>query len=138
MMAPDAPIRQGRAGEHLELLRALARELERAMEAIARNDLATLEDCIANQQDLSFRLTELAQDRRGTQTPSAANVDGDLRGEIHAAASELQKLNLRYSILIEHSSRSAAQMAALFSSFRGQFQEASGGGEKHHTLSCQV
>ncbi len=137
-MAPDAPIRQGRAGEHLELLRALARELERAMQAIARNDLATLEDCITNQQDLSLRLTALAQDRRETQTPSAGNVDGDLRGEIHAAASELQKLNLRYSILIEHSSRSAAQMAALFSSFRGQFQEASGAREKHSTLSCQV
>src|SRR5579872_3949608 len=99
MMAPDAPIRQGRAGEHLELLRALARELERAMQAIAGNDLATLEDCIANQQDLSLQLTELAQDRREAQPPPAASVEGDLRGEIRAAAVELQKLNLRYSIL---------------------------------------
>jgi flagellar biosynthesis/type III secretory pathway chaperone len=137
MMAPDAPIRQGRAGEHLELLRALARELERAMQAIAGNDLATLEDCIANQQDLSVRLTELAQDRREEQAPSAATADGDLHGEIQAAAGALQKLNLRYSILIEHSSRSAAQMAALFNSFRGQFQEA-GAREKLQTLSCQV
>lgn len=138
MMAPDAPIRQGRAGEHLELLRALARELDRGMQAIARNDLATLEDCITSQQDLSVQLTELAQDRREAPAPSAPSGEGDLRVEIQAAATELQKLNLRYSILIEHSSRSAAQMAALFNSFRGQFQEASGVGDKHQTLSCQV
>ena len=108
------------------------------MQAIARNNLAELEESIATQQDLSARLTELAQIRResGTRQP-ATSVDGDFRGEIQSATGELQKLNLRYSLLIEHSSRSAAQMAALFRSFRGQFQEASGARE-NHALSCQV
>ncbi|MFP5230524.1 MAG: hypothetical protein ACLGXA_23140 [Acidobacteriota bacterium] len=137
-MGADAQTRNNEAGEHLELLRSLAREVERAMHAIAQNNLAELEDSIASQQDLSVRLTELAMDRRGAvRAALAADTDGDLRREVQAAAGELQKLNLRYSMLIEHSSRSAAQMAALFSSFRGQFQEESGGREKHQTLSFQ-
>jgi len=137
-MRADAQTRSDAAGEHLALLRSLACELERAMQAIARNNLAELEESIATQQDLSARLTELAQIRResGTRQP-ATSVDGDFRGEIQSATGELQKLNLRYSLLIEHSSRSAAQMAALFRSFRGQFQEASGARE-NHALSCQV
>jgi hypothetical protein len=139
-MGSDAQTRSGAAGEHLELLRSLARELKRAIEAIAHNNLTELEDSIAMQQDLSLRLTDLARNRRdaAAHAPAPQNLDGDLRGEIHTAASELQKLNLRYSLLIEHSSRSAAQMAALFRSFRGQFQEASGVRENQTTLSCQV
>lgn len=138
-MGADAQTRNRAAGEHLVLLRSLARELERAIEAIAHNNLAELEESIATQQDLSVRLTELAQSRRDAAPPTTTdNIDGDLRGEIQSAAGELQKLNLRYSLLIEHSSRSAAQMAALFRSFRGQFQEASGARENHTTLSCQV
>lgn len=139
-MGSDAQTRSGAAGEHLELLRSLARELKRAIEAIAHNNLTELEESIAMQQDLSLRLTELARNRRNAaaHAPTPQNLDGDLRGEIQTAASELQKLNLRYSLLIEHSSRSAAQMAALFRSFRGQFQEASGVRENQTTLSCQV
>jgi hypothetical protein len=138
-MGADAQTRNRAAGEHLVLLRSLARELERAIEAIAHNNLAELEESIATQQDLSVRLTELAHNRReAAHATTDHNLDGDLRGEIQTAAGELQKLNLRYSLLIEHSSRSAAQMAALFRSFRGQFQEASGARENHTTLSCQV
>ena len=137
-MGADAQTRNEQAGEHLALLRSLARELERAMQAIARNSLTDLEDSIANQQDLSSRLTALAQDRRATSPLSPfTGGEGDLRQEVRAAAGELQKLNLQYSKLIEHSSRSAAQMAALFNSFRGQFQEGSGAREKQQTWSCQ-
>ena len=138
-MGADAQTRNHDQGEHLALLRSLACELERAMHAIAHNNLAELEESIATQQDLSIRLTELAQNRResDTQPHSAGNVDADLQRDIRTANSELQKLNLRYSLLIEHSGRSAAQMAALFRSFRGQFQEASGARE-NHALSCQV
>ena len=140
MIGADAQTRSHDAEEHLALLRSVAREIERAMKAIASNNLTELEDSIASQQDLSTRLTQLAHHRRGqpAPSPSADHTDGDLRREVQAAAGELQKLNLQYSMLIEHSSRSAAQMAALFSSFRGQFQEASGAREKHQTWSCQV
>lgn len=145
MTAADAQTRNNQAGEHLALLRSLACELERAMQAIGRNDLAELEGSISNQQDLSSQLTELARERRARPElaparpeVSGANIDGDLGRQVHAAAAELQKLNLRYSLLIEHSSRSAAQMAALFRSFRGELQEDSGARVRHRTLSCQV
>jgi hypothetical protein len=109
------------------------------MQAIARNNLAELEESISAQQDLSVQLTQLAQHRRAADAPLPANgVNLDLLGEIRAAGGELQNLNQRYSLLIEHSSRSAAQMAALFRSFRGQFREASGAGDGGTALSCQV
>ena len=47
-------------------------------------------------------------------------------GQIHGAAETLQTLNKRYSALLKHSSRSVALMVSLFSSFRGQIQEAAG------------
>jgi len=145
MIGADAATRNGMAGEHLRLLRSLARELERAMAAIAGNNLEELENSIATQQELSLRLGELAEHLRAPQpaapsaAPSAADsIDEDFRNQIRAANHELQKLNLRYALLLQHSSRSVAMMASLFNSFRGQFQEASGARLNHRTWSCQV
>ena len=50
----------------------------------------------------------------------------------------LKRLNLRYAILLKYSSRSVALMAALFNSYKGQFQEASGTRLKHQTWSCRM
>jgi hypothetical protein len=141
MIGADAATRNGMAGEHLRLLRSLARELERAMAAIAGNNLEELENSIATQQELSLRLGELAEHLRAPQpaAPAAADsIDEDFRNQIRAANHELQKLNLRYALLLQHSSRSVAMMASLFNSFRGQFQEASGARLNHRTWSCQV
>lgn len=142
MIAADVQTRSEKAGEHLRLLRSLAIELERAMQAIADNDLPELEDSIANQQSLSSTLSILAEELRGSapanRSTPAQSIDGELMGQIHAASAELQKLNLRYSILLQHSSRSVAMMVSLFRSFTGQLQEASGAGLKHQTWSCQI
>ncbi|MGB6720815.1 MAG: hypothetical protein WBE72_08485 [Terracidiphilus sp.] len=116
--------------------------MEKAMQAMAHNDLEAIEESIANQQELSRQLNSLADElsapvpERPTATPES--IDPDLMLEIRAAAAELEKLNLRYSILLKHSSRSVALMASLFSSFRGQFQEASGARLKQQTWSCQM
>lgn len=138
-MTADLRTRHARAGEHLQLLQALSAELERAMQAMVRNDLADLEDSIASQQELSRRLSALAGELRAA-TPSLAahSADEGLQGQIRCAAAELNKLNLRYSILLEHSSRSVAMMASLFHSFRGQIQEGAGAGSQHQTWSCRV
>ncbi len=142
MIAVSVKTRTVQAGEHLQLLRSLGRELERAMDAIARNDLDELEKSVANQQEMSARLSSLADDLNlpaDTHIPfSSESIDPDLMHEIRSATGELQKLNLRYSILIKHSSRSIALMASLFSSFRGEFQEASGARLKQQTWSCQM
>ncbi len=142
MIAADLKTRNSRAGEHLQLMRSLARELERAMRAISGNDLVELEDSVAIQQTLSAELGDLADFLRESalqkQPVAVDTIDAGLMREIRSASEELQRLNLRYSILLKYSSRSVALMAALFNSFRGQLQEASGARLKHQTWSCRM
>jgi flagellar biosynthesis/type III secretory pathway chaperone len=140
MIALEERTRTAVAGEHVRLMQALGRELERAMSAIARNDLLEFEDSITTQQALSCALSELARELRAPVVcgPDTDSLDEDLRQQIRNAVAELQNLNLRYSILLQQSSRSAAQMAALFHSVRGQFQEDAGARSKHQTWSCQM
>jgi hypothetical protein len=139
--------RDMKAAEYLQLLRSLTEELERAMQAIAHNQLAELEESIASQQALSARLGELANElcvpleaKPAISRPFIDQTVGDnnLEQQIRAASGTLQTLNQRYAILLQHSSRSVALMASLFSSFKGQIQEASGPGLKHQTWSCQI
>jgi hypothetical protein len=142
MIAVDVRTRSVKAGEHLQLLRSLASELERAMDAMSRNDLQELEDSVTNQQELSQQLGRLA-DELGSSTQTSfpippQSTDTDLMGEIRTATGELQRLNFRYSVLLQHSSRSVALMASLFTSFQGQLKEASGTRLKHQTWSCRA
>lgn len=141
-MTAGAQDRNSKATEHLQLLRSLAKELERAMQAIAQNALPEFEDSVARQQVLSARLGELADDLCAplevTSASSQSLINDELWFQIFAANDTLQTLNQRYSILIRVSSHSVALMASLFSSFKGQFQEASGPGLKYQTWSCQM
>jgi hypothetical protein len=142
MIAAETLTRNTRAGEHLQLLRALARELERAMRAIASNNLGELEDSVAIQQELSLELGEAADVLRdialAQRSSSVDTIEVDLMRQIREATAELNRLNLRYSILLKYSSRTVAVMAALFNSFKGQIQEASGARFKHQTWSCRM
>ncbi len=134
--------RDMKAVEYLQSLRSLTHELERAMQAIGHNALSELEQSIDSQQMLSARLGELANDmciplEADSAIPMAC-LDEDLRHQIRSASDALQMLNRRYAALLKHSSRSVALMASLFSSFQGQFQEASGPRLKHQTWSCRM
>ncbi len=130
------------AAEHLQSLRSLAAELERAMQAISRNAISEFEDSVAKQQVLSIRLTELAEGLcaplEADPAQAQAGIDEDMKFQINSASDTLQQLNRRYAALLKHSSRSVALMASLFISFRDQFQEASGPGLQHRTWSCQM
>lgn len=110
------------------------------MQAIARNDIEALEESIGRQQELSARLSALAGERTAAPSHSPATpADEDLLSRIRSAAARLQYLNLRYSILLTHSSRFVAIMASLFRSSQGQFQqEASGARNTQHTWSCRI
>lgn len=134
--------RSDKAGVHLSLLRSLSGELDKAMGAIAQNHLEELEASIARQQELSSELSELADDvmagARAQTVVCSSYSDPNLAREIRAAQEQLRLLNLRYSMLLEHSSRSVALMASLFSSCKGEYQEASGPRLKHQTWSCQM
>lgn len=142
MTTAGAQDRDLKAAEYLQLLRAMTGELERAMQAIARNALLEFEESIDNQQVLSARLAKLADELCAPleAQPAIAPVamDEDMMRQIRTADETLQQLNRRYAALLQHSSRSVALMASLFSSFQGQIQEASGPRLKHHTWSCQM
>lgn len=142
-MTGDGPQpRTCRAGDHLRLLQALSAELNRAMQAISSNNLPALEESISSQQDLSTQLSQQAKELShspSTQPPSAVDsIPQDLMVEIRAASAELERLNLRYSYLLQYSSRSVAMMASLFSSFKGQLKEVPGARSKMQTWSCRV
>jgi flagellar biosynthesis/type III secretory pathway chaperone len=138
MMAAEMATRSATAGEHVQLMRALGCELERAMDAIAGNRLEALEDSIASQQSLSRKLGELAKQLAAPVTNGAVEqLDHDLQRQIRDAVTRLEQLNQRYSILLQQSSRSAAQMAQLFSSVHEHIQE-DPGTRSRQTLSCQV
>jgi len=131
-----------KAAEYLKSLRSMTDELERAMQAIARNALSDFEESIDSQQVLSARLAKLADDLcvplEAKTAIARAAIDEDIMRQIRTADGKLQRLNQRYAALLKHSSRSVALMASLFSSFQGQFQEASGPRLKQQTWSCQM
>jgi hypothetical protein len=134
--------RDGKVEEYLQLLRLLAREIERGMQAISENKLPEFEESVENQQELSNHLTEIASDLKNFQKPSSetsvvVSEDG-LMFQIHIASAALQSLNQRYAALIAHSTRSVAMMVSLFESFKGNLQEVSGARPKLQTWSCQV
>jgi hypothetical protein len=128
--------------EYLQLLHSLGSELDRAMNAIAHNCLADLEESILNQQVLSARLGVLVDGMCATlescPSESSPAVDAGIAKQIQSASEKLQTLNLRYATLLRHSSQSLALMASLFSSFTGQLQEASGPRSRLQTWSCQM
>jgi hypothetical protein len=134
--------RESKAAEYLQALRSMTGELERAMQAIARNALSDFEESIDNQQVLSARLARLADDLsvslQSQPAIARATMDEDMTRQIRSAGDTLQQLNRRYAALLQHSSRSVALMTSFFSSFHGQFQEASGPRLKHQTWSCQM
>jgi hypothetical protein len=114
--------------------------MEKAMQAIAHNALPDLEESVASQQIMSARLLVLADEISPKSNPavSPAGVDEDMLQQVQLAGDALQKLNRRYAALLQHSSRSVALMASLFSSYQGQLKEASGPRLKHQTWSCQM
>jgi hypothetical protein len=142
MTANAVQDRKVKAAEYLELLRSLATEMEKAMRAIAHHALSDLEESVASQQIMSARLLVLADEIspsiKSNPGASPAGADADMMLQVQVAGDTLQKLNRRYAALLEHSSRSVALMASLFSSYKGQFKEASGPRLKHQTWSCQM
>jgi hypothetical protein len=142
MTANAVEDRNSKASEYLELLRSLASEMEKAMQAIAHNALPDLEESVASQQIMSARLLVLANEISPTTNSnpavSPAGLGREMMQQVRVAGDALQNLNRRYAALLQHSSRSVALMASLFSSYKGQFKEASGPRLKHQTWSCQM
>ncbi len=134
--------RNGKVEVYLQLLRSLACELERAMQAIAKNSLLEFDESVRRQETLSARITDLAMELKVSSQPvahSAARYTSDgLMQQIRVASATLQTLNQQYGSLLQHSSRSVALMVSLFESFKGNLQEGTGSRSKYQTWSCQI
>lgn len=142
MTASNGNERGGKLEEYLQLLRLLALELDRAMLAIAENELETLEESVAYQETLSDRLHQLADELKsqpnGEPTSLPQLPDENLMRQIRTASDSLQHLNRQYAALLVQSSQSVAMMVSLFSSFQGQLREGSGPRLKVQTWSSRV
>jgi hypothetical protein len=91
---------------------------------------------------MSARLVVLADEispsLKSNPAVSPAGLGPEMMQQVRVAGDALQNLNRRYAALLQHSSRSVALMASLFSSYKGQFKEASGPRLKHQTWSCRM
>jgi hypothetical protein len=134
--------REQRAREYLGIARSLTKELDRAMRAISCNDLSEFEESLAEQENLTSRMTGLQTKLWGVKEVQSVTeqlmMDRELAEEIVSAHRELAGANRVYKAVLRHSIHSASLMTSLLDSFKGHFQEASGARLKYQTWSCQM
>jgi hypothetical protein len=142
MHSISGTLSQAEAQEYLETLESLARELDRAMQAIAARELPLLEDSVSRQRATCARLAELpkrstARRLKSPETTSAP-PDAELNSRIQTAAESLLVLNKSYSALLKHSGETVRLFAGLFRGYAGHTHPGAGAAPKLHTWSCEL
>lgn len=141
-MKTDSKGRTTQDREHLDLLRSLAGEIDKAVVAISRNRLAEFEESICQQESLAWQLSLILKSRAaGFDSASIAcrPVGSEvLRREFDQARQSLQQSCQIYAAVLRHASHSCQLTLSLFDSRRGNFQEASGARRRHQTWSGQM
>ena len=129
------------AARYLQYLQALAAEISVAMDAIAKNAIAGLQESIDRQEMLCALLANLAV-THSNPIPSSGRAlvfsNSSVAREIQAAIGAIRDLNLQYAALLKHSGRSVALLLSLCRSHTGQLQEAAGSRSKRQTWSCEM
>jgi hypothetical protein len=127
---------------YLQQLQALAFEISVAMDAIARNAVASFQESVAKQEMLCAVLASMAnsmREKKGSSTEAPLILsDGSTDRKIRAASEAIRDLNLRYAALLKHSGRSLALLVSLCRSHTGQHLEAGRSGSKRQTWSCEM
>lgn len=130
------------AAAYLQQMQELAHEISAAMDAIAGNAIPSFQQCVARQEMLCASLAAMAntvgEGFRSSREPELMGIDPEVEFKIRAASKAISELNLQYSALLKHSSRSIALLALLCRSYSGQIQEARGPRLKHQTWSCEM
>src|SRR5580698_4611764 len=136
MHSISGTLSQAEAQEYLETLESLARELDRAMQAIAARELPLLEDSVSRQRATCARLTELPKrsTARRLKSPETTSVppDAELSSRIQTAAESLLVLNKSYSALLKHSGETVRLFAGLFRGYAGHTHPGAGPAPKLH------
>jgi hypothetical protein len=130
------------AANFLQQMQELAHEISAAMDAIAGNAIPKFQESVARQEMLCASLAAMAntvgEGFHSSRQPKLSGIDPAVEFKIRAASNAISELNLQYSALLKHSSRSIALLALLCRSYSGQIQEARGPRLKHQTWSCEM
>jgi hypothetical protein len=130
------------ANDYLANLRDLAGELEKAMDAIAQQELPELRRSIDVQQTVCSRLAHMQRKRSltlaGDPRSQAQRIEPDLDFQIGEAIAAVLVLNRRYAALLKHSGETLRLFAGLFRSYQGSTQPPSGMQGNLQTWSCEV
>jgi hypothetical protein len=130
------------AASYLQQLQALAFEISVAMDAIARNAVASFQESVAKQEMLCAELANLAN-TIGAPTSSPEQLplglsDNSVAPKIRATTTAIRDLNLQYAALLKHSGRSIALLVSLCRTHTGQLQETGLSRSKRQTWSCEM
>lgn len=125
--------------QHLARIRALIREVETAISAIAENDLPRLQTALANQESLCDHLASApwtpvvsAQQAKETrELPSVAH-------EIQDAYVALARLNRAYDELVKRSKKCTDLLLALYCGQGELYGRPPAPLQPNQTLSCEV
>ena len=130
------------AAAYLLQLQTLAFEISVAMDAIARNALASFQESVAKQEMLCAVLATMANSMREKNGSSAQAPlilsDRSVERKIRAASGAIRDLNSQYAALLKHSGKSLALLVSLCRSHTGQHLEAGGSRSKRQTWSCEM
>jgi hypothetical protein len=118
--------------EYLARVQALSLEVEGAIGAISRNNLAQLRASIAQQQLLCLEM-KTAGSRLAELALGSAMAE-----RVSEAREELQKLNRVYAALLKRSQSSVDRMVTLFKNFGQVYSKDAAAREAQHTWSCEV
>lgn len=130
------------AAAYLQHMQELGHEISAAMDAIASNAIPEFQESVARQEMLCASMAAMAntvgEGFRSSKETTLAGIDPAVEFKIRAASKAILELNLQYSALLRHSSRSIALLALLCRSYTGEVQEARGPRLKHQTWSCEM
>jgi hypothetical protein len=121
MANPDA-IHQKSELDHLELVRALSKEIDAAISAIERNQLKQLEAAIRNQETICHALL------------ASKGLPGSRKPAIEEAHSSLAQLNRVYAGVVKRAKRCADLLLTLY----GQGYGSDVSLAERHSWSCEA
>jgi len=130
---------------HLQCLDALRLEIANAIGAIAANALDRLQDSIAKQETLCFRLQLLAstdaahrREELGGATYSQASKHVLLRRESQESYRMLCAISLEYAAVLRHSGKTITLLDSLCRGYLGAFPSVSGGESDRPMWFCEA
>ncbi len=123
---------------YLEAIRRLTLELASAIAAVARNDVARLEDHVRSQLALCSLIEDLEHYFRNSPPGTALSKAAAFRQDLHPAIRDLQHAKRAYAMVIAKSSRSQKMFLALYAARNESQPDPTEPCQPQGTLSCEI